>query len=188
MGGFFDESLKNCKQLAMRAPVVPSVELEPVSQSVREITHLRSYGTQLGKKLSSESEIGDIIASVLTVEGGGICDAEPFMLCKVLSNVYTVKEDFESFCGNFEGGVDVVLDIQKYEPVSAGSSVFTPTDKRFPIYVDDVRLGKIELLQRKVRRSARCSTSTLSADSRSEDFILQDDDKSQIIHNMQSDT
>ena len=40
---------------------------------------------------------------------------------------------------------DVVLDIIKYEPVKVGSNLYERTSKRFPVYVENICLRKVQL-------------------------------------------
>ena len=40
---------------------------------------------------------------------------------------------------------DVVLDIIKYEPVKVGSNLYERTAKRFPVYIESIRVRNVRL-------------------------------------------
>jgi len=90
--------------------------------------------SDLGVKLAGEAKEHELLAVELSYAN------EAFMLCEVVSTagVYRIEKDFESNLGNFKSG-DMVLDVRKLEPVSAGSSHYEYTEKVFPIFVEDIR-------------------------------------------------
>ena len=111
----------------------------------------RNALNELGKKLASEAELGEIIAVELAF------DSEPFMMGEKLSEPYQVTEDFESYLGQFKTG-DMVVKVRKMEPLSPGSSHFEHTDKVFPVFAEDIRKRNMQLHLTAVdhsRRSAR---------------------------------
>ena len=111
----------------------------------------RNALNELGKKLASEAELGEIIAVELAF------DSEPFMMGEKLSEPYRVTEDFESYLGQFKTG-DMVVKVRKMEPLSPGSSHFEHTDKVFPVFAEDIRKRNMQLHLTAVdhsRRSAR---------------------------------
>ena len=57
---------------------------------------------------------------------------------------YELEHNFEGEFGVFKSG-DVVLDFQKYEPVTSGSLYYTRTDKIFTVYAEVVIARKVQL-------------------------------------------
>ena len=124
------------------------IQLRPKESASVRIS--RNALNELGRKLASEAEIGELIAVELAY------DSEPFMIGEKLADPYRVTEDFESFLGQFKTG-DVVVKVRKMEPLSPGSSHFEFTDKVFPVFVEDIRKRNMQLHLTAVDHSRRSS-------------------------------
>lgn len=116
------------------------------------------------------------------------------MLCEVLNESglqRTIQTAEESYMGRFEPG-DVVLDVRKLEPTSVGSSMYEYTDKKFPVFVEDIRKRKMQDYLEKVdttRRSARVAgTTSTGAPSQREVFLLSAEGKSMLLRLTASDS
>ena len=130
---------------------VPEViDLRPKGQASVRLG--RNALSDLGVKLASEAKPQEVIAVELSYE------SEPFMLAAVLSESgpRKVTEAFESDLGQFKAG-DMVLDVQKLEPVTLGSSHYIYTEKRFPIFIEDIRKRNMQNHLTEVDHSRRSS-------------------------------
>ena len=124
---------------------------------------------QLGRELSATVVPGDVVCVELAGELEER-EKQPWMLgIAENAGTYVVEEEHESMFGKFKPG-DVVIDVQKLEPLAPASRFFVPTDRCFPVFVEDVRKVKIKL---KSRRRTR------AADQRRR-FELEEDDRDDI--------
>ena len=124
---------------------------------------------QLGRELSATVVPGDVVCVELAGELEER-EKQPWMLgIAENAGTYVVEEEYESVFGKFKPG-DVVIDVQKLEPLAPASRFFVATDRCFPVFVEDVRKVKIKL---KSRRRTR------AADQRRR-FELEEDDRDDI--------
>lgn len=166
-----------CINMELLGPV-ETIKLEP--ETGRSVRLTRNALSEMGVALSREVRHKEIIG--IELEGAN----ESFMLGEVLSETgpYTIQVALESYMGQFKPG-DVVLDVRKLEPTSAGSSMYELTDKCFPVFVEDIRKRNVEQHLQKVdvsRRSARVAGSASSdAPSQREVFALSPEAKMTLL-------
>lgn len=146
-----------CANMQLLGPVE---RIKLVPETGRSVRLTRNALSELGIALSREVCHKEIIG--IELEGAN----ESFMLAEVLneSGPYTMEVAQESYMGKFMPG-DVVLDVRKMEPTSAGSALYELTDKCFPVFVADVRKRNMQDYLEKVdvsRRSARVASGTSS--------------------------
>lgn len=146
----------------------------------RSVRLTRDALSDLGKSLAREVQRGEIIG--IELAGGN----ESFMLGKVVSSKsYVVETGFESYMGRFEPG-DEVLDVQKLEPTSLGSSMYEFTEKQFPVFVEDIRKRNMQHHLERLdlsRRSARIASSASSSNepSQREVYVLSVEGKQDML-------
>ena len=70
------------------------------------------------------------------------------------SALYKIESDFTCWFGEMHVG-DVVVDVQKLEPISPGSKIFLKADWIFPVFAEDIRMINIELDTRVGERTQR---------------------------------
>lgn len=157
VAGRFDE----CKNIDLIGPV-EIIQLEP--DGGRSVRLTRDALAELGRELARSVVKDEIIGVELSGEN------ESFMLGKVLSDgAYCVQTMFESHMGLMKPG-DMVIDVQKNEPTSMGSSMYELSDKQFPIFVEDIRkrnmqdhLEKLDVSRRSTRISALSAAANASS-------------------------
>lgn len=121
------------------------------------------------------------------------------MLGEVLneSGPYRIETATEScsMMGRFEVG-DMVLDVRKLEPTSVGSSMYEFSDKRFPIFVEDIRkrnmqhhLEKMDTSRRSSRLASNSSAAASSSNASQRDvYVLSAKGKEELLKLTASDS
>jgi hypothetical protein len=124
--------------------------LLPSASVIQPLT--RSYLANKGKELGLQVKVGDVIVVELTHEN------EKYMLGVVTKAHYKHSgEDIEvPYMGTVKARDDLV-DVRKFEPMRAGSTVFKlcqQAEKHFPVFTDDTRkiLAVDDLKKEEVRR------------------------------------
>ena len=106
---------------------------------------------EFGIKLGGDAKKGDIVCVEVKEQN------EPWILGRVVGDLgsYELKTPTDTPYTVLVPG-DIVVEIQKLEPVNPGTKVFDVTNKVFPVRAKDIRLGKVEVKHLEVRRSGRC--------------------------------
>ena len=92
-------------------------------------------------------------------------ELQPWMLGTVEpSGRYKVESDYKSWFGDMRVGDDVV-DVVKLDPICPGSRVYLKTDRVFPVFVEDIRMIKIDLEDKTRGRGADQRTRYVLPDS-----------------------
>lgn len=158
----------SCVNIELLGPA-ETITLQP--NGGRSVRLTRNALAELGVTLAEEVQFKEIIGIELTGAN------ESFMLGEVLNEngPRVVDSSFESYMGKFVPG-DKILDVRKLEPTSAGSSMYEYSDKRFPIFVEDVRKRNMQQHLEKMnldRRSRRLAEGATSSDAASQREIYQ---------------
>jgi hypothetical protein len=93
---------------------------------------------------------------------------------------YTIESDFEGEFGPMAKG-DWVLNFNKYEPCALGSPFYTRTAKVFPVYVENIRLRNVTLLQQNSRPTRHCRGD------QSQRFLLANEERDKIMRSLAED-
>ena len=67
---------------------------------------------------------------------------------------YKSKTDFKSYFGEIRKG-DLLLDVQLLDPINPGGNVFRAVPPSFPIFVEDIRVGKLKMKYQSVKESKK---------------------------------
>ena len=126
----------------------------------RDVVHLKAEGGKVvarvsesklqerGRELAQDIQPGQIIVVELAHEN------QPWMLGVVEEScLYTVEKDFKCWFGEIKAG-DEVVDVQKLEPNAPGSKTFHKTDRIFPVFVEDIRMINVVMMDKSRGKAA----------------------------------
>jgi hypothetical protein len=132
-----------------------TVTLKPVGNPAVPVT--RSVLLNRGLELSAQLEVGDFCVIELDDQNEG------WMICETVEKMTTLTGNRTSSIGtssfDFRSG-DKVVQVRKLEPIQPGSRLFVKTEKKFPVFAEDMRVTKIGLRE---LTSTRAGTSRSSA-------------------------
>ena len=141
-----------CKNMEICGPVEAYPLLLPSASIIPPLTH--SYLANKGKALGLQVKVGDVTVIVVELTH----ENEKYMLGVGTKAHYTHSgEDIEvPYMGTIKARDDLV-DVRKFEPMRAGSTVFKlcqQAEKHFPVFTDDTRkiLAVDDLKKEEVRR------------------------------------
>jgi hypothetical protein len=131
-----------------------------VIAGTRDVGHLKADGGKVvarvsesklqerGRELAKDNQPGQIIVIEKAHEN------QPWMLGVVEEScLYTVEKDFKCWFGEIKSG-DEVVDVQKLEPNAPGSKTFHKTDRIFPVFVEDIRMINVVMMDKSRGKAA----------------------------------
>jgi len=106
---------------------------------------------EFGIRLGQDTKQGDVVCVEVKEQN------EPWILGRVVGDLgpCELKTPTDTPCAVLVPG-DIVVEMQKLEPVNPGTKLFDVTNKVFPIRAKDMRLGKPQVKHLEVGRSGRC--------------------------------